>query len=114
MLNEVIIPYVKKQRLDLGLEPEHKALVIMDVFTGQMTSDVTKLLDDNHILVTKVPANMTRFYQPLDLTVNGNAKRFMAKKFNKWYSEEISKQLESGKSLEDVDSGKLRHVQKLP
>ena len=27
----------------------------------------------------------------------------MAKKFNKWYSEEISKQLESGKSLEDVD-----------
>ena len=103
LLNEVIIPYVKKQRLDLGLEPEHKALVIMDVFTGQMTSDVTKLLDDNHILVTKVPANMTRFYQPLDLTVNGNAKRFMAKKFNNWYSEEISKQLESGKALEDVD-----------
>ena len=103
LLNEIIVPYVKKQRLDLGLSPTQKALVIMDVFTGQMTSEVTKILADNDILVTKVPANMTRFYQPLDLTVNGNAKRFMAKKFNNWYSEKISEQLESGKCLEDVD-----------
>ena len=27
----------------------------------------------------------------------------LAKKFNNWYSEQISQQLESGKSLEEVD-----------
>ena len=43
-----------------------------------MTSDVLNLLQDNKILLTNVPANMTKFYQPLDLTVNGYAKRFMA------------------------------------
>ena len=37
---------------------------------------------------------MTRFYQPLDLET---------KKFNNWYSKEISKQSENGKPLADVD-----------
>ena len=46
---------------------------------------------------------MTRFYQPLGLTVNGSAKRFLAKKFNGWYSKQISDELESGKSLEEID-----------
>ena len=69
------------------------ALVIMDVFTGQMTSEVNKVLQENNILVTNVPANMTRFYQPLDLTVNGSAKRFIAKKFNGCYSDQISEEL---------------------
>ena len=61
------------------------------------------LLEENNILLTNVPANMTKFYQPLDLRVNGYAKRFIAKKFNGWYSNQISKQLEDGKCLEEVD-----------
>lgn len=36
-LKEVIVPYFKKQRINEGLEANQKALVIMDVFTGQMT-----------------------------------------------------------------------------
>ena len=106
-LKEIIIPYVKKERELKGLDVEQKALVIMDVFTGQMISDVIEVLQENNILVTNVPANMTRFYQPLDLTVNGSAKRFLAKKFNGWYSQQISDELESGKSLEEIDA-KLR------
>ena len=101
LLKEIIVPYVKKERSSLGLESEQKALVIMDVFTGQMTTDVSNLFAENNILVTNVLPNMTRYYQPLDLTVNGSAKRFMAKKFNGWYSDQITQQLESG--LEEVD-----------
>ena len=54
------------------LDPNQKAVVmIMDVFTaGQMTSEVLDLLEDSNILVTNVPPNTTKFYQPLDLTVN--------------------------------------------
>jgi len=41
LLKEIIIPYVEKERKAKGLGEDHKALVVMDVFTGQMTSEVT-------------------------------------------------------------------------
>lgn len=103
LLKEIIIPYVKKERESKGLSEDQKALVIMDVFTGQMTSEVKEVLQENNLLVTNVPANMTRFYQPLDLTVNGSAKRFLEKKFSSWYSQQVSDEIESGKSLEEID-----------
>ena len=71
----------------------------MDVFT----SVLKEVLEENHILVTNVPANLTRFYQPLALTVNGSEKGFTAKKFNSWYSQQICDELESGKPLEEID-----------
>ena len=40
LLKEIIIPYVEKERIALGLESEQKALVVMNVFTGQMTADI--------------------------------------------------------------------------
>lgn len=36
---------------------------------------------------------MTHILQPLDLTINGFAKKFCKKKFNHWYMEQIMKQL---------------------
>ena len=78
-------------------------IVVMDVFTGQVTSDVLNLLRDNKIFLTNVPPNMTKFYQPLDLTVNGFAKRFMARKFNDWYTEQVSAQLDKGIAIDDID-----------
>ena len=52
----------------------------MDVFTGQKTTNVMNLLKDNKTLVTDIPVNMTRFYQPLlDLTVVAYAKKFNVK-----------------------------------
>ena len=68
LLEEIIIPYVKAERGKLGLEQTRPALLILDVFRGQTTSAVTELLHENNILVTKVPANMTNLYQPLDLS----------------------------------------------
>ena len=46
---------------------------------------------------------MTRFYQPLDLTVNGYAKKFMSRKFNSWYTDQISLQLEKGVPIDEID-----------
>lgn len=42
LLNEIIIPYLKKERNSLGLEKNHPTLLIMDVFKGQMTNPVLK------------------------------------------------------------------------
>ena len=69
-------------RKSKGIGKEQMVLVTTDVFTGQMTSEVKEVLQKNTILVTNVPANLTRFYQPLDLIVNESAKRIITKKFN--------------------------------
>jgi hypothetical protein len=68
-----------------------------------MTSEVHAVLNKNHICIVNVPPNMTKFYQPLDLTVNGHAKRFFKNKFNTWYGNQISKQLDEGVEIDAVD-----------
>ena len=98
---EVIIPYIEAERERLGL-PEQRALVLMDVFRGQMTDMVLGYLDDNLVCHEKVPANMTRYFQPLDLTVNGEAKKFLSKKFSLWYSKQIIEGLQKGKPIEQI------------
>ena len=103
LLNEIIIPYVKKIRSSEDIPNDQYYLVIMDVFTGQKTSEVLDLLNANKILVTNVPLNMTKYYQPLDLTVNGYAKKFMSRKFSGWYTQQISLQLEKGIPVHEID-----------
>ena len=98
-----IIPYVKRERANLGLGENQYALLVLDVFKGQMTEPVTKKMKDNHILFVRVPANMTNIFQPLDLTVNGSFKALMKSKFTEWYSKEISKQLQKKIPMEDIE-----------
>ena len=49
-LLEEIIPYVKDELKKLKLKPLQPALMILDVFGGQMTTSVTDKLKENHIL----------------------------------------------------------------
>ena len=55
--------------------------MIIDVFPGQVTKPVINKMTENSIKLVKVPANMTRLLQPLDLSVNGAAKAYMKKRF---------------------------------
>ena len=48
---------------------------------------------------------MTKFYKPLELAVNGYAKRFLKRKFNEWYSGQVKAQLDDGISIDDVQVG---------
>ena len=79
VLEEIIIPYVKKERERLGMEKDQAALLIMDVFKGQMTSPVLKVLSNNNILLQSVPTNFTYLFQPLD--VEGGPNGFVKRKF---------------------------------
>ena len=102
LIDEIIIPYVNSER-KIMQRPDQVALVIFDVFRGQITDAVMKKYKENNIVTVFVPANMTGLLQPLDLTVNGFAKKFCKKKFNHWYMDQISKQLDSGKAIEEVE-----------
>ena len=53
LMEDIIVPYLQKERTKLELAPTHKGLLIMDVFTGQMTSDVGAVLNENNICVVK-------------------------------------------------------------
>ena len=84
-LDELILSYIQQERKNLGPENQ-KALITYDVFYVQTTDKVLKLLDDNNILVIKVPPNITKLFQLLDLTVNKVAKVFMKQKFSGWFT----------------------------
>lgn len=103
LISQVINPYVVKKSQDLHLPETQRALLIWDVFKGQVTPKVTRTLKSLNIEVVTVPANMTHFFQPLDLTVNGSAKSFMKKEFITYYSNEIQAQLRSSKELDRID-----------
>lgn len=91
MIEHIIISYVQNQRKALELDAEYPAMLIMDVFKGQMTNPVKDILKRNNIVLQKVPANLTYIFQPLDVQggPNGYVKRFMKNKFTLWYANQI-------------------------
>ena len=104
-LKEVIKPYVINQRQILKCLADQKARVIMDVLTGQMTTAVLDAFKEANICIVHFPANMKKFYQPLNLTVNGYCKRFLKRKFNEWYSGQEKAQIDNGEEIFDVQVG---------
>ena len=88
-IEEILQPYIKKVIERENLPVDQKSLVIMDVFKGQVTPIVLNLYKESNIVVALVPAGMTNFLQPLDLTDNNYVKKFMRGKFNAWYSLQI-------------------------
>ena len=102
LIDEIILPYLMRERKRLNRSTQ-KTLVIFDVFRGQITYKVLDHFKENNIATVFVPANMTGQLQPLDLTVSGYAKKYCKKKFNEWYMEQISKQLDSGKPIDEIE-----------
>ena len=103
LIEEILVPYIEKVRQEENLPVSQKAFVIMDVFSGQITSVVLGCFKDSKIEVVCVPANMTYLLQPLDLTVNGYTKKVTSRMFSEWYSSQIMKQLDDGKELHDIN-----------
>ena len=59
---DIIIPYMRKERERLGLHISHPGLLIMDGFTGQKTTTVRILLPSRDIFFSKVLVHMTNLY----------------------------------------------------
>ena len=100
-INEIIIPYVKSHR-DTLQSPALSALVIMDNFKGQVTVPINSLLEAHNIHVCLIPPNTTDLLQPLDIAVNKPAKDYLKRRFEDWYSSEVTKQLQDVSDIESV------------
>lgn len=68
-----------------------------------MTDSVKSNLQSSSIDHVPVPAYMTYFFQPLDLTVNRAAKNLTKKEFVSHYSRCIQQELDAGESLKDIE-----------
>ena len=87
-IDEILFPYVRQKRKELGLPGEQTCLVIFDRFKAQCTTTVLEALEENHILVALVPANCTDRLQPLDVSVNKSVEEFLRDQFHHWYASE--------------------------
>ena len=58
-----------------------------------MMSVVLTILNDNNMCLVNIPPNMAKYYQPLNLTVNGHVKRYLKNKFSTWCGNQNSKHL---------------------
>lgn len=99
-IQKIIIPYINGARQ--AFQDDTSALIIMDNFKGQITTSVTSLLEENNIHVCLLPPNTTDRLQPMDISVNKPVKDILKRRFEDWYSQQITKQLE-GNDIESVD-----------
>ena len=91
----------KRRKLSL-MPAEQKSLLSFDVFKGQKTQRYQDYLSNGCAWVY-IPANLTDQFQPLDITVNGPAKKFLKKKFEEWYAKEISSPMDKGRDVYEVE-----------
>ena len=73
----------------------------MNTFKGQDNAVIKKLcLEKDCELV--IVHNLTNKFQPLDISINQKAKKFVAHKFNTWYTDRVSEQLRRGAAPGEV------------
>ena len=77
LLKTVLVPYIKETRKTLGLRCDKEWLLISDVFKGQWTDRVKKIVEESNGKMVPIAANMTHIFQRLDLTVNRSCKSFL-------------------------------------
>lgn len=103
---KILMPHIRRTKKRLGLPDSQKALCIFDVFRAQMGKDFINDLKKKVICIVFMLPSCTDRLQPMDLTVQKIVKDKLKERFQKWYANQISKQLENGntdQSLTPVD-----------
>ena len=83
-------------------QKEQHSLIVMDTFKGQDNAEIKALCLKNDCELVIVPPNLSNEIQHLDISMNQKAKKFIPHKFNRWYTDRISKQLKKGVAPGDV------------
>ena len=102
LFKKIIFPYLKSKKEELGYPKEQYSLIIMDTFKGQDNADIKELCLKNGCELVIVPHNLTNKFQPLDISINQKAKKFVSHQYNKWYADRVSEQLRRGVAPGDV------------
>ena len=77
----------------------------MDTFKGQDNEEMKRLCAKNNCELVIVPHNLTNKFQPLDISINQSAKKFISNKFNAWYADRVSKHFSNRVGPDNVIKG---------
>ena len=102
-VDELLVPWFNNRKETLKLPKDQKSLLILDVFAAHRTADFLSKLEANNICCCYVPAGCTGQLQPLDVALNDELKKLLTAEFTTWYASEITKELKSGKSVQDIN-----------
>ena len=78
-------------------------MIIFGVFKGRTTQQAKDVILVNNCVYVFVPENFTNHFQPLDLNVNGQAKQFLKRKFESWYADQVTKEIEKETNVYSVN-----------
>lgn len=111
-LKDIIILFVKKTRINLGVAPTQPTLAIFDHFKGQRTKSITDTSERNNIHSVLVPASCTDKLQPMDVSVNRAAKAFLEHQFQDWCANQVLMNMRAEEELMPVNfsSAKMKHL----
>ena len=87
---------------EVGYPEDQCSLIIMDTFKGQDNKKMKRLCANNNCELVIVPYNLTNKFQPLDVSINQLAKKWISNKFNACHADRVSKQLSNGVATGDV------------
>ena len=102
LFEKIIILYLKEKKEELGYPKEQYSLIVMDAFKGQDNAEIKELCSKNECEVVIVPHNLTIKLQPLNITINQKAKKFISYKFNTRYGDRFSNQFKGGEAPGNV------------
>ena len=102
LFEKIIFPYIKAKKEEIGYPKKQYCLIVMDTFKGQDNAEIKALCLKNDCKLVIVSHNLTNKFQPLDISINQKAKKFILHKFNTWYADRISEQLKKGVAPGDV------------
>ena len=95
LINDFLVPYIKRVKEEKVLPREQKSLFIWDAFKAQSTTNVEDTLASYSIKTLMVPKNMTHLLQLWDLPTNGSLKKFEKKVFNEYFCSLTLKELKN-------------------
>lgn len=98
----VVVPHAARKRMELNLQPQQMAMLIMDVFASHRCPSVIQYLQANFICPVFVPGSCTGELQPLDVNFNHQFKHHLKTKFQLWYAGIFTSKLQAGDDLEDI------------
>ena len=93
LLKEVISPYFIELKKKLKFPQNKAACLIWDAFKAQSTEKFKLELEHLNIMDVEVPKNMTHFFRPLDLTINGIVKKMERREFSDSFTNCITEAL---------------------
>lgn len=85
-ISSVIVPHAQAAKVRLGLQPNHPALLIWDVWQHHRSAEMMSFLLQYYpwLRVVFVPANCTSYLQVADVSMNKPFKDSLKQQFSKW------------------------------